>query len=293
MKRSVRLALQRPRDQLPRAQGLRARRRGAVGRRAAHGALRPRRGRRDVHDRHRVAASRTWCSSPPATAWARRWCRARSTRTSSTSTSRCSSAASSPIIRRNLGSKLIQMEFAPPRQQGRPAASWCKTVDAPIEQRNRYSLTDAEVVELAQLRASIIEKHYGRPMDIEWGKDGGDGQLYILQARPETVKSQQKRQGRAALQAQGHAAPCWPRAARSARRSAPGRCAWCTASPRWTACSRRRARHRHDRSELGAGDEARRGHRHQPRRAHLPRGDHRARAGHSGGGRLRRRDRDC
>ena len=73
----VRLALQRPRHQLPRAQGLRARRRGAVGRRAAHGALRPGRGRRDVHHRHRVAASRTWCSSPPATAWARRWCRAR------------------------------------------------------------------------------------------------------------------------------------------------------------------------------------------------------------------------
>ncbi|MBP8821890.1 MAG: phosphoenolpyruvate synthase, partial [Brachymonas sp.] len=62
-------------------------------------------------------------------------------------------------------------------------------VDVPAEQRNRYSLTDDEVEQLARY-AQVIEKHYGRPMDIEWGKDGSDGQLYILQARPETVKSQ-------------------------------------------------------------------------------------------------------
>jgi len=55
--------------------------------------------------------------------------------------------------------------------------------------RNRYSLTDADVEQLARY-ALVIEEHYGRPMDIEWGKDGVDGQLYILQARPETVKSQ-------------------------------------------------------------------------------------------------------
>jgi len=66
-----------------------------------------------------------------------------------------------------------------------------KTIDVPLEQRNRYSLTDADVEELARY-ALAIEEHYGRPMDIEWGKDGGDGKLYILQARPETVKSQQK-----------------------------------------------------------------------------------------------------
>jgi pyruvate,water dikinase len=60
----------------------------------------------------------------------------------------------------------------------------------PLEQRNRYSLTDADVEQLAKY-ALVIEQHYGRPMDIEWGKDGTDGQLYILQARPETVKSQQ------------------------------------------------------------------------------------------------------
>jgi pyruvate,water dikinase len=92
-----------------------------------------------------------------------------------------------PIIRRNIGSKLIKMEFTGEAKAGRSV----KTVDVPIELRNRYSLNDTEIVELAKY-AVIIEKHYGRPMDIEWGKDGRDGKLYILQARPETVKSQQK-----------------------------------------------------------------------------------------------------
>lgn len=92
-----------------------------------------------------------------------------------------------PVIRRNIGSKLIKMEFTGEAKAGRSV----KTVDVPIELRNRYSLNDTEVVELAKY-AVIIEKHYGRPMDIEWGKDGRDGKLYILQARPETVKSQQK-----------------------------------------------------------------------------------------------------
>ena len=64
-----------------------------------------------------------------------------------------------------------------------------KTVEVEVEQRNRYSLNDDDVIELARY-ALIIEQHYGRPMDIEWGKDGNDGKLYILQARPETVKSQ-------------------------------------------------------------------------------------------------------
>jgi len=92
-----------------------------------------------------------------------------------------------PIIRRNIGSKLIKMEFAAEAKAGRSV----QTVDVPIGMRNRYSLTDEEIVQLAKY-AVIIEKHYGRPMDIEWGKDGLDGKLYILQARPETVKSQQK-----------------------------------------------------------------------------------------------------
>jgi pyruvate,water dikinase len=91
-----------------------------------------------------------------------------------------------PIIRRNIGSKLIKMEFTGEAKAGRSV----RTVDVPFEMRNRYSLNDEEIIELAKY-AVIIEKHYGRPMDIEWGKDGRDGKLYILQARPETVKSQQ------------------------------------------------------------------------------------------------------
>ena len=92
------------------------------------------------------------------------------------------------LIRRNLGSKLIQMVFATPEEKA-ATGKLVKTIDVPAEQRNRYSLTDAEVQQLARY-ALVIEQHYGRPMDIEWGKDGQDGQLYILQARPETVKSQ-------------------------------------------------------------------------------------------------------
>jgi pyruvate, water dikinase len=98
------------------------------------------------------------------------------------------------VIRRNLGSKLIQMVFASPEEkaaEGPLKGKLVKTVDVPTELRNRYSLSDADVEQLARY-AVIIEKHYGRPMDIEWGKDGRDGQLYILQARPETVKSQAK-----------------------------------------------------------------------------------------------------
>ncbi len=88
------------------------------------------------------------------------------------------------IIRRQIGSKLIKMEFAPAGSGER-----VRTVDIAAEQRNRYCITDEDVTELARY-AVIIEKHYGRPMDIEWGKDGRDGKIYILQARPETVKSQ-------------------------------------------------------------------------------------------------------
>ena len=90
------------------------------------------------------------------------------------------------VIRRNLGSKLIKMVFADKKEAGKST----RTVDVPEADRNVYSLTDADVLELGRY-AMIIEQHYGRPMDIEWGKSGDDGKLYILQARPETVKSQQ------------------------------------------------------------------------------------------------------
>jgi len=97
-------------------------------------------------------------------------------------------AGKSAVIRRNLGSKLIQMQFSSDEEKA-ASGKLVKTTDVPTELRNRYSLTDAEVQKLAAY-ALVIEEHYGRPMDIEWGKDGIDGELYILQARPETVKSQ-------------------------------------------------------------------------------------------------------
>ncbi|MFZ2218327.1 MAG: phosphoenolpyruvate synthase [Rhodoferax sp.] len=92
------------------------------------------------------------------------------------------------VIRRSLGSKLLQMQFSTAEEKA-ATGQLVKTTDVPAELRNRYSLTDADVEKLASY-ALVIEAHYGRAMDIEWGKDGLDGELYILQARPETVKSQ-------------------------------------------------------------------------------------------------------
>ena len=113
-------------------------------------------------------------------------------------------AGKSALIRRNLGSKLIQMVFATAEEK-QASGKLVKTIDVSPELRNRYSLSDAEVQELARY-ALVIEQHYGRPMDIEWGRDGTDGQLYILQARPETVKSQSKGQAeqRYKLKGEGH-----------------------------------------------------------------------------------------
>ena len=88
------------------------------------------------------------------------------------------------IVRRRLGTKLQKMEFAAGVAAGRSV----RTVEVPAAERDRFSLQDAEVLELARA-ALVIEKHYGRPMDIEWAKDGSDARLYVLQARPETVKS--------------------------------------------------------------------------------------------------------
>ncbi len=111
-------------------------------------------------------------------------------------------AGKKAIIRRNLGSKLIQMVFATPEEKA-ATGQLVKTVDVPVEQRNRYSLTDADIEQLAQY-ALVIEQHYGRPMDIEWGKDGTDNQLYILQARPETVKSQSEGKAEQRYKLKGH-----------------------------------------------------------------------------------------
>ncbi len=120
-------------------------------------------------------------------------------------------AGNRAVIRRNLGSKQIQMEFASAAEKA-ASGKLVKTTNVPIDLRNRYSLTDPEVEQLAKY-AMIIEAHYGCAMDIEWGKDGLDGHIYILQARPETVKSQSagkaelryKLKGSSAILAQGRA----------------------------------------------------------------------------------------
>ena len=89
------------------------------------------------------------------------------------------------LVRRSLGSKQQRMVFDTDRVAGRST----RIEEVPEASRQRFSLSDAEVLQLAKYAVSI-EQHYGRPMDIEWGKDGADGKLYILQARPETVQSQ-------------------------------------------------------------------------------------------------------
>src|SRR5260221_12810122 len=91
------------------------------------------------------------------------------------------------IVRRALGSKLQKMVFS----QSASAGKSTRTVEVPEAERNRFSLSNEEILELARY-AVAIEKHYGRPMDIEWAKDGSDGRIYVLQARPETVKSRKR-----------------------------------------------------------------------------------------------------
>ncbi|ETO93535.1 phosphoenolpyruvate synthase [Legionella oakridgensis] len=98
-------------------------------------------------------------------------------------------AGKSAVIRRNLGTKAIKMIYCEKTEQG----STVQTVEVEAAAQRQFSLTVDEVERLAK-QALVIEEHYGRPMDIEWAKDGLDGKLYILQARPETVKSRANKQ---------------------------------------------------------------------------------------------------
>jgi pyruvate,water dikinase len=104
------------------------------------------------------------------------------------------------VVRRNLGSKLLQMVYSKDLSHGKQVV----IEDVPVANRQKFSLTDAEVQELAK-QAIIIEKHYGRAMDIEWAKDGQDGKLYIVQARPETVRSREDSNEMERFQLQGTA----------------------------------------------------------------------------------------
>ncbi|AOM40311.1 phosphoenolpyruvate synthase [Xenorhabdus hominickii] len=103
------------------------------------------------------------------------------------------------IVRRNLGSKKIRMVYADSKEHGKQVC----TEDVSSQLSNRFSLNDSEVEALAR-QAVLIEKHYGRPMDIEWAKDGHNGKLYIVQARPETVRSNKQVMERYQLNEQGN-----------------------------------------------------------------------------------------
>ena len=102
------------------------------------------------------------------------------------------------IVRRTIGSKKIRMVYAASKEHGKQV----QIEDVPAELSQRFSLTDAEVEQLAR-QALLIEQHYGRPMDIEWAKDGHTGKLYIVQARPETVRSNEQVMERYQLTSRG------------------------------------------------------------------------------------------
>ncbi|WP_348732050.1 phosphoenolpyruvate synthase [Rheinheimera texasensis] len=111
------------------------------------------------------------------------------------------SAGRPAVVRRTLGSKAVQMVYSGEHSHGKQV----RIEDVAADKRRQFSITDAEVEELAR-QAIIIEKHYGRPMDIEWAKDGIDGKLYIVQARPETVRSREDSNSMERYQLQGSAA---------------------------------------------------------------------------------------
>ena len=185
------------------------------------------------------------------------------------------------VVRRNLGSKAVKMVHDD--RSGERVV----TVPVPEGDRNRFSLTDKEILALAR-QAVAIEKHYGQPMDIEWGKDGNTGELFILQARPETVKSRSGETmvrfslkehsdvlstGRSIGQRVGAGTARVVESVEEMNLIEPGNVLV----------------DGHDGPGLGTGDEAGRGHRHQPRRPHLPRRHYRPRTRHPRRGRLRSR----
>ena len=189
------------------------------------------------------------------------------------------------VLRRRLGDKAVKMILVEGETK-----NTTRNVPTPKADRARFCLTDDDVLELAGY-ACTIEQHYGRPMDMEWAKDGIDGKLYIVQARPETVASQQQRDRAGDLCARGPRRGARRRPRRSASRIASGAARRIeNLAAAGGIQARRGAGRRHHHARLGAGHEDRRGDRHQPRRSHLPRVDHRPRTRHPCRGRHRRRD---
>ena len=191
------------------------------------------------------------------------------------------------VLKRGVGDKATKMVYTDDATVGRTT----EFVDVDPAERRLLSLTDDEVEELAR-HALVIEEHYGRPMDIEWGKDGVDGQIYVLQARPETVQSRVtgalERYKMPKESAAGAEVLVEGRAI--GQKIGAGAVRVLTSVDQMSDFQRRRgAGRRHDRPRLGADHEARRGDRHQPRRPHLPRRDHRPRARHPRRGRHRLR----
>ncbi len=187
------------------------------------------------------------------------------------------------ILRKNLGGKAIKMIYADPGSKDR-----VRTIEVPGADRNRFSLSEPDILELAK-QALIIEKHYGAPMDIEWGKDGALRQNLHPAGAPGN-RAEPRRAHDPALHAE---VPLQGDQQRAQHRPAHRR----RARPDHQGCEGnvagqggRRAGCRHDRSGLGTGHEARVRDRHQSRRTHLPRRHHRTRARHTGGGRLRHGD---
>ncbi len=288
--RGLRQPLQRPRHQLPGAQGLCAQRRRALGRGAADGAQRRRRRRRDVHDRHRERLHRRRLHHLEL--------RPRRDRGPGRRQSR-------RVLRPQAGAAARQAGDHPPQPRlqadphglrlGRGAARARQAGDDP---GHRHRAAQPLLAERRRRdRAGPLRRGDREALRPGDGHRVGQGRRRRQALHPPGAagdgEEPGRRQGRAALRPQGHGHGARHRpgdrpedrhrpgpAGRLGRRHGPG-------------AGRRRARHRHDRPELGAGDEARRGDRHQPRRPHLPRGDHRPRARHPGGRRLRRRDRDA
>ena len=220
---SLRLALQRSRDRLSRAPRLQARGRVPVRRRAADGALGRRRVRRAVHARYRIRLPRRGVHH--------RQLRPRRKR-------RAGRGESGRVLRlqadaaRRASPRSCAARSAPSRSAWcipTSPASACATKTRRPNCATRSRISDADVQELAK-QALVIEQHYGRPMDIEWAKDGVSGKLFIVQARPETVKSRGHATQIERLHAARSAARSSPKAARSARRSAPARRASCARS---------------------------------------------------------------